>query len=121
MSEFGQQLIEETKKVAANNPDFVYKKERGCVYVRNGQPSCLIGHALWNLGLIDASLETCSDNESGVEEIIDALHLNVDGDEQVWLDNAQSSQDIGKSWGQAISLADKSLAFYDDDEEWDGE
>lgn len=112
MSEIGQKLIEETRKVAAERSDFVY--QGFCQYVDGGKPACLIGHALWNLGLIDESLEFRGVNEDGVRFITNHLDIALDDAEESWLTSAQSGQDHGISWGMSVVRADE-LGSYNND------
>lgn len=105
MSEIGQKLIAETRKVATENPDFVY--EGVCQYVDGGKPACLIGHALWNLGLIDEALERQSVNDDGVRFITNHLEIALDDSEESWLTRTQSGQDNGISWGMSVVHADE--------------
>lgn len=122
MSEIGQQVINAVRSKAAENPEFVYINPLGsnpdifgpeefCVYVRDRCPSCLIGHALWNLDLIDASLEEHGYNGVAVDDLLAWLESagkidDLDSDEIKWLGNAQAAQDAQKPWGEAISFAD---------------
>src|SRR6185437_3695800 len=92
----------ETRKVAEANPDFVF--EGDCQYVQDGKPACLIGHALWNLGLIDADLESRSYNDDGVDMIKQRLNIDIDDDEEIWLAEAQSAQNRRRPWGEDIQL-----------------
>lgn len=105
MSEIGQKLIAETRKVAAERSDFVY--QGFCQYVDGGKPACLIGHALWNLGLIDESLEFRSVNEDCVRFVANDLNIALDDSEEDWLMNTQSGQDHGTSWGMSVVRADE--------------
>lgn len=115
MSEFGEKLIAEVRKVAERNPDHVYAKpSTGCVYVSGGQPSCIVGHALWNLGSIDANMELVPDNTSGMHGILDHLQIELDSRELDWLIDAQNYQDTRGTWSQAIWRADNPpLAYFD--------
>ena len=111
MSDVGQRLIAEVKRVAGEHPNFRYRTAgdtTNCQYVKNGAPSCLVGHGLWNLGLIDADLERlfrngCSINSAGVRYAFDQLGLELDDDETGWLENAQDGQDSGLPWGECVS------------------
>jgi hypothetical protein len=105
MSELGQKLIAEVRAVAAETPGLVY---RGlCQYVYGGRPACLIGHALWNLGLIDETLEHRSVNDDGVRFIANHLDIALDDAEETWLALTQSGQDNGAPWGTAVANADE--------------
>lgn len=116
----GEQLQEKVREIAAERPDYVYKGKGGgvgkpgrCVYVRDGQPSCLIGHALWGLGLIDATLEQRGSgqgfNTGDIHSLADTLKLDIDSDSLDWLSHAQYRQDVGNTWGDAVQLADEQL------------
>ena len=115
MSEFGQKLIEETRRVAAERADFVFDGD--CLYVCDGEPACLLGHALWNLGVIDSALEISyihisagerlgSNNNVAIRDLADKLGLCMDESEFAWLEDAQWAQDVGRSWGYAVAYAD---------------
>ena len=106
MSEIGQKLIDETRKVAEANPRFVYD-EAACRYVKNGKPSCLIGHALWNLGLINEGFEVNNSNAIVAWSVLRDLGVKVSCYEEDWLSCAQSSQDSEQSWGRAVTHADE--------------
>lgn len=111
MSELGQRLIQIVRQKAAENPDFVYQYPTGrdtCVYVHLGKPSCLIGQALWEAGLIDASLEDRSTNREVSDTLIQVLELPLDQVEVSWLRSAQLKQDSTTySWAEAVTHADE--------------
>lgn len=129
MSEFGQLLIAEVRKVAALNPDYVYGPPL-CMYLNeNGRPSCIIGHALFNLGIY-----TYSNPEwegKGITELLGLLGHQIDPVEMNWLNAVQRAQDgrvhrkvttddgyslnqyeLRRSWGKSIECADRALAQY---------
>lgn len=111
MSDVGQRLIAEVKRVAGEHPEFCYRTPGDttqCKYVKDSAPSCLVGHGLWNLGLIDASLERAvrhgyKVNSSGIHGLIDAPDLDLDDYEIEWLAEAQDAQDDGHPWGECVS------------------
>lgn len=111
MSDTGQKIINEVRLVAAANPDFVYEPpdDEGCVYVRDGEPSCLIGHALWRLGYIDAELERHREgpnhNWDGAPDLLDHLGLHLDDSESEWVAVVQSRQDDGQPWGHTVGIS----------------
>ena len=114
MSDLGQQLISIVRAKAADNPDFVYttplvnqQDDPPCVYVYDGCPSCLIGHALFDAKLIDGSLE-CDQakNSTGFTGLLDHLGLLLDTNEWKWLRQVQRYQDARRSWGEAVRQAD---------------
>ncbi|RAV17550.1 hypothetical protein DQP57_00565 [Mycobacterium colombiense] len=111
MSEIGQKLIEETRKVAAEYPDFIFKDI--CRYVNDGKPGCIVGHALWNLGMVDETTEGKGFNDDGIWGLDKYLNLNLDPYEYTWLRAAQDEQDTGAPWGKAVAAADEVAARED--------
>lgn len=109
MSELGQRLKCEVLSIASANPDFVYEIPNGgagvCLYVHDGEPSCLIGRALWNLRIINASMETGLHNDESFDRLAEYLKLDLDSEEIRWLRNVQYHQDRGRSWGYAVSAS----------------
>lgn len=98
--------------------DFRYQKVASpngypwCVNFHEGQPSCIVGHVLANLGLTgeDAGRWRVA-GDVGVSETFGRL----DGTEFGWtadtdaadiLTIAQSQQDNGMTWGEALSAAE---------------
>lgn len=88
-----------------------------CVYVRDGEPSCLVGHALFIAGIdIDAlaDLDTYSETdvstlargneEVGQEPVLPRLAV-LSGDAVEVFQTAQMDQDQGRTWGEALSHA----------------
>ena len=112
MSELGQKIIAEVRKVAAESKSFIYEPPlfRGsCVYIYDGSPSCIIGCALWNLELIDATCPWDAYAISDITSIINSLDWQVDENEKLWLLTVQQKQDVGISWGRCIELADENV------------
>lgn len=114
MSDLGQKLIGIVRAKAAETPDFVYstplvnqQDDPPCVYVYNGCPSCLIGHALFEAGVITPSLESQTGNSKAFGQLTDELGLELDGDEAYWLRMVQRSQDTHLPWGESVKRADK--------------
>jgi len=110
MSEIGQSIIKAVREKAAENPLFVYDVGADfCKYVIDGQPSCLIGHALWDLHIIDANLENAYEgyyNNIDVQDLFTHLGTRLDPEEVGWLTLAQQSQDAKSPWGKAVDWAD---------------
>ncbi|SIL73749.1 Uncharacterised protein [Mycobacteroides abscessus subsp. abscessus] len=114
MSLIGENLIRTVRRIAAANPDFVYEAQpdpvfpggRLCRYVHNGEPSCLIGKALWELGLINSVFETNAKNVSAFGQIYKGLGLALDHWELDWLIEVQRAQDFQTAWGRAVESAD---------------
>ena len=113
MSELGEKLIASVRKFAAERPDYVYRnaddnhpQRSGCVYFTNdGQPSCLIGHALADLGLLSAQPELF--NGSWIANVVKEYGWEIDSRELEWLVDVQNYQDALKTWGRAVALADE--------------
>ena len=114
MTFLGQKLIEIVRQKAAENPSFVYVPERdretgrysACTYIRNGRPSCIVGHALFDAGLIDTSLEKTASNSIPFYALADELELGISTDELKWLGGVQKFQDNHRAWGQAVEWTD---------------
>lgn len=108
MSDLGCQLIAEVRKVAADNPLFQYYngEDESCKYISNGGPDCLIGHALWNIGLIDADWQGDRQSRSDIRNIVEWAEWELDASEVDWLAHVQQSQDNSCPWGRCIRQAD---------------
>lgn len=121
MSEIGQKLIAEVRKVAAEQPDHVYWPAN-CQYMAKGQPSCIMGQALYRLGYLPSEVPI---EDVAINVVLSRLGLTVDGPERTWLIRVQNAQD-GRiqlasldpdssfrdrrlSWGQAVQYADGEL------------
>lgn len=72
-----------------------------CRYWHNGQPSCIIGHALDALGIVvPPSLE--GKDAHGVLATFGATEAVQDV-----ADQAQTAQDFGHTWGEALQEAEE--------------
>lgn len=110
MSLIGENLISLVRKYADKSPDYVYEPPgpgRVCKYVSGGKPSCLIGRALWDAGLINESFEHNDNNRISIRNIYPKLGLALDWYEIEWLGEVQRAQDAQRPWGVAVSGADK--------------
>ena len=106
-------LWAEVKKVAAEQPDKVYEKPGDtCAYEFDGKPSCLVGHAMFRLGVPLDVIRLC-DNHGAIEHALDEVPTEFDesGDEErvyrALLGWAQGAQDSGKPWGEAVAEAEE--------------
>jgi hypothetical protein len=92
------------KQVEAAGAEYVYSRPGvWCVYVHDGQPSCMIGRIAVDRG---ASLEALKLADDSDEEDVHGLLENlgyVDDAISVWM-VAQAEQDNGKPWGEVESL-----------------
>lgn len=87
-----------------------------CVYVANGQPSCLVGHVLVMAGvpMLDiAPFEGTSADATWGSLMDGTPHTYVRDDDAsvvaqaLWA--AQREQDSGKTWGEALEAFDKTV------------
>lgn len=127
-------IIAKTREIAAARPNVVYQrlqlfsetqsyhdKTLGCVYVEKNPagelvPSCLLGHALVNLGISAERLETCQNNggDTSIATVLPKLGFRFNPSSEddpsthkaFWLQEVQHQQDAGRPWGQAVELAD---------------
>lgn len=95
--------------VAEKGEDFVYERvENGhgfltCQYVVGGAPSCIAAHALVRLGVPVGDLASLEgQTPSG---LADAGVIDADAEAIKVLDQAQSAQDAGETWGAALATA----------------
>lgn len=102
----------EVEKVAGENPHFIYDASETCKYVKDRKPSCLVGHALFRLGVPIGQLEAYdSANDfsgSGIGAVLFGDLYEMDDPVAVEkCDLAQNEQDSGASWGAAVHRAKK--------------
>jgi hypothetical protein len=114
--------------VALKGEDYVYPKRAesedeigwgGCDYVRDGQPSCIVGHVLVAAGVPVEQLAAHEGNSAWT--VVPALKPEwggVDDDSHYYpesspiaraLDKAQSLQDAGSTWGEALEAFKEEL------------
>lgn len=131
----GEDLITAVREVAAASPDFSYLKYNNrneCQYfnyettenmygkITTGQPSCILGQALWRLGYTHTILpEGRYDSYNYLGSMINTrefdafakfFHMDLEPEEIQWLLDVQTGQDTGETWGQAVEGADKHAA-----------
>lgn len=82
----------------ADLTDGKYPVESACHYQVAGEPGCLIGVALDRLGV---TLDPAWDLDSGTNAI--GLDVWDNPDTGRYADRVQARQDLGKTWGEAIS------------------
>lgn len=101
------ELWAEVLKVAQEQPDHVYERSEAgkCNYERNGQPSCIVGHAMHRLGVSVFDLrEFDATGDSAVEDIIGMNPDMFDNDDKLGMElliEAQNRQDQEVPWGLA--------------------
>ena len=94
-------------EIAKAGGDYVYPHRRGCVYVMDGKPSCIVGHVLMNNGVTDAEFFYYRNNSS-FSSIEGSLHrkgvlFSIEAVD--YLQHLQDYQDAGRPWGEAHLLA----------------
>jgi hypothetical protein len=110
-----KQLVARVRDLAARYPDAVYKGERGlfgCSYVAgrvdNGPDSCgcLLGQAAQPGTRLHTAMQERSARGIGSMcaglGAVAVMTLDVE-----WLHTVQNFQDAGKTWGNAVVIADK--------------
>ena len=109
-------LWAEVKKVAAEQPDYVYERPAdGCAYEVDGKPSCLVGHAMFRLGMPLDLIRRCN-SEGPIEYVLDEFcgEFEESGDDgrayRTLLGLTQGAQDSGKPWGKAVSESERLLS-----------
>lgn len=124
--------------VEAKGANHIYQRYDGatCKYEHEGKPSCLVGHALVEMGFdIDfiRAMDDCNYADSGFQSVLDAAEESVEKD---WSDRfpdtdqaqvkrflelfdvasrqaffeAQAMQDRGHTWGAALVSAEITFA-----------
>jgi hypothetical protein len=114
------QLAAEVRRIAAERPGDVYvrpfEKDAGCYYWHRTKPGCIVGQALFNLGVPGEKLAVCDDvtnfpnlqDGTGVENVVRTQGLvEVDDEYSLsWLTLVQESQDNGTNFAAAVEYAD---------------
>lgn len=100
-------LLEAQKRITeavAGREDYVYPRVAdgagSCVYFQDGQPSCLVGHAL-AAELRELGVPSKYLNDLGIEadEFVGSV---ITRDAATYLGSVQEAQDSGKTWGEAL-------------------
>ena len=101
-------LWAEVKRVAAERPDYVYQ-EQYCQYQHGGKPSCIVGHALYRLGMpvsvlaeIDSAHGEGGICASGLPGERPDLFVDDSAPDLFALAQAQEAQDNRLPWGEAV-------------------
>lgn len=107
-------LMEEA--VALKGEDYVYEQRKPddfgetCDYIRDGQPSCIVGHVLVAAGVRPEVLSN-HEGEGAYSAINTLAHCGgqegliewaADNDLRSALNDAQGAQDAGRTWGEAL-------------------
>ncbi|MBS4102461.1 hypothetical protein [Tsukamurella paurometabola] len=100
----------EIRRLAHEHPD---RKTHPQYTKSSGEPCCIFGHALNNLGVPIATLiEFDRQNEDGFGELPevaagDTLSPDSRREDRMWANEVQLSQDLGATWGEAVDKADR--------------
>lgn len=107
-------VVSEIRKVAAEQPDFIYNDGSltECLYTQNadGSPGgCIVGRALMRL---DVEEEDLVKNDGRFASRV-LPELGISGDYYVmnWIDKVQKVQDVGDTWAEAVQAADAYCRF----------
>jgi hypothetical protein len=91
--------------------DYIYPRsvDRSCVYYEgNGEPSCLVGHFLYENELVMAADSDKYEDQSA-ETVVRALEVmeiaSFDARSSLLLQRAQECQDYGVAWGDSLNSA----------------
>lgn len=102
-------VIAEIRRLAAEKPDYVYKKPPGSALCANWYwdgdrrvGSCIVGQALGNLVGLDA---VPIGNGSSISMLNAGIPVGPRGKTQ-WVAMVQCEQDQGLPWGEAVAFAD---------------
>lgn len=116
-------IMETLRAVVAERPDRVYEEPvlapspmTSCYYVHgtgaDRTPGCLVGHVFNRLGV---SLDALQKYEGDSAEDVAAHVLEITGhpddvaEVRSVLDEAQSRQDMGDTWGRALEIATRNV------------
>lgn len=107
------------KAVADRGADFEYPKDNEdwiddndqCLYfLKDGTPACIIGVVLHELG------QGPDDVTEGMgADLQPLIEFEFDDKAKFLAERAQSYQDNGYTWGEAVKLAKRDVERYDDD------
>lgn len=116
------------RAVAKKGSDYIYTTPSGvmagagatCSYFDDGEPGCIVGHALAEVGIKAEDLEHEVDGEEVfyneglsienpelIAHLRDVCNLTITPAAQRSLLRAQSCQDRGMSWGRSLNFAEQ--------------
>lgn len=83
------------------HPDwYIWDDDPVCRYVGpHGEPGCIVGHVLYQIGLLDKA------EEKTPAFTLSVLQKNFEPDAVEFLNTFQQYQDAGDSWGNAMAAA----------------
>ena len=98
----------EIRRLAHEHPD----RKTYPHYMKNGEPCCIFGHALYNLGVPVENLREYDRANLGADEETeisagDTLDPAATRVEKAWANEVQLNQDLGAVWRKAVEGADR--------------
>jgi hypothetical protein len=116
-------VTEAVRRLAEADPD----RTEACAYVGANGPECIVGCALIQLGVpaewFHGQLTGFQGtrNDENISKLADVElgwgYAGPDSDLVAWLFTVQDAQDRGKTWGNAVRIADGLEDDYDDDDD----
>lgn len=116
---FEEALAGLEKAIAAKGPEYVYRPllvdetegRTACMYFEpdTGAPSCIVGHVLADHGFTLESVGAANSEET-VKSLSARRILSLDERTETLLWQAQSRQDSGITWGEAVEHAKATVA-----------
>jgi hypothetical protein len=99
-------LEAEVRRLANENPD----AKRACRYVNEetNEPNCIVGCALYNLGMPIEVLRDRNRLNFHVWTHKQGLQNNLSA---TWVAYVQGEQDMGKTWSKAVEYADERYSY----------
>lgn len=81
-----------------------------CYYESNGEPMCIVGHALFNVGVDLRVLEEMDANIATIDskpnlKTLEQHEVTMTPAALKFLKSAQAVQDTGQTWGEALDWA----------------
>lgn len=120
-----QSVIDEMRKLAAEEPDFIYAEQAyasaviGCSYLGasidypNKGKGCIVGQALERLGVAREELKKLE--LSTASNALFQLDIVATTDKERtalnWINSVQSGQDNGMSWRESMASSDLTYMF----------
>lgn len=95
-------LVEAVRQVAAEQPDVVAISQ----YAEGFEPCCIVGTALFNLGVPIEQLQEWDQDPDGTGCSVASITNNGVTSDIAWLGSVQTLQDSEYCWGEAVSSAD---------------
>jgi hypothetical protein len=98
-------VLENITKLIEGKEDYKYEAPDGehCRYLYNDQPSCLVGIYLRSQGVSRATLRQADKAQTPAYQL--AKNLGYPHHVAAVLEEVQSMQDSGTSWGQCVKFA----------------